>query len=101
MKFEFDYKQFISGCFYSSSKINDDEGNLLGYHRVQELGEGLHKDLKVSFTWALDGKADFSREVVSLESPLAPTTVLFEDSLTRKVRVMNELLLRKVESVTV
>ena len=100
MKFNFDYKQFIGAYFYSSSKIEGDDGTLLGYHRVEELGTGLHKDLKVSFTWAKDGRADPSREVLSIKSPLAPVTVLLEGSLTRKVRVMNELLLRKVESTT-
>ena len=100
MNFQFDYKQFVGGRYYSSSKVNDDEGNLLGYYRVEELGHGLHKDLKVSFTWAADGRADPSKEVLSIKSPIAPAVVLVEDSLTRKVRVMNELLLRKVESAT-
>jgi len=100
MNFQFDYKQFIGGCYYSSSKINDEEGNLLGYHRIEELGHGLHKELRVSFTWAKDGRTDPSKKVVSIKSPLSPAVVLIKDSLTRKVRVMNELLLRKVESAT-
>jgi len=99
MKFDFDYKQFVGGCYYSSSKIVDDEGELLGYHRIEELGHGLSKDLKVSFTWAKDGRADPSREVVYVKSPLAPAIVLMEDSLTRKVRVMNELLLKKLDNI--
>ena len=100
MKFNFDYKQFIGGCYYSSSKIEADDGTLLGYHRVEELGHGLHKDLKVSFTWAKNGRTDPSKKVIFVQSPLAPAVVLIEDSLTRKVRVMNELLLKKVESTT-
>ena len=100
MNFQFDYKQFIGGCYYSSSKINDEEGNLLGYHRIEELGHGLHKELRVSFTWAKDGRTDPSKKVVSIKSPLSPAVVLIKDYLTRKVRVMNELLLRKVESAT-
>ncbi len=96
MELQFDYKQFVGGCYYSSSKINDDDGNLLGYYRVEELGpDTLNKKLRVSFTWAKDGRADFSRPVVFVDSPIYPADVLLEDKFSRKVRTMNELLLAK------
>ncbi len=105
MVFDFSYKQFIAGYYYSSSKIIDENNNLLGYYRVQEFGDYIGKyqlirhtsNIRVSFTWAKDGRADFSREMISLESPIAPASVLVEETLTKKIRTMNELLLAKVK----
>jgi len=100
MKFEFDYRQFVSGYYYSSAKVNDEEGHLLGYYRVQELGSlGPNRGVRVSFTWAKDGRADFSRPVVSVESPTYPASVLIEDTFVRKVRTMSELLLHKIQNL--
>ena len=96
MTFDFSYKQFIAGYFYSSSKVTDENNDLLGYYRVEELGDYTDKNIRVSFTWAKDGRTDSSRKVIYLESPVAPAVVLVEESLTKKVRVMNELLLTKV-----
>ena len=99
MRFNFDYRQFVSGYYYSSSKVKDDKENLLGYYRVQENGLATDRRIEVSFTWAKDGMADLSREVVSVSSDTSIAAVLVEDCFTKKVMAMNEALLKKIQNL--